>query len=64
MLVHGHKAHSLYFSEDAYRILENGINPSNKEFVRVPGAVHTDLYNQVDIIPFGKIEAFYKQYLA
>lgn len=64
MQVHGGKAHSLYFSEDVYQVLENGINPSNKEFVRVPSAVHTDLYDQVDIIPFDKIEAFYKQYLA
>ena len=36
---------------------------SNKELLTIPGAVHTDLYDNVNIIPFDKIEAFYKKYL-
>lgn len=63
MLVHGDKAHSFYFSEDTYKLLESGINPSNKEFVVVPGANHTDLYDQVDIIPFDAIQRFFEKSL-
>ena len=36
---------------------------SNKELMIIPGAVHTDLYDQVDIIPFDKLEAFFRGYL-
>ena len=64
MLVHGNAAHSFYFSEDTYEQLEAGIAPDNKELVVVPGASHTDLYDQVDIIPFDKITAFYEKALA
>ena len=35
----------------------------NKELLLIPGAVHTDLYDRMDIIPFDRIEAFYRQYL-
>ncbi len=56
LLVHGEKAHSRYFSEDAFKSLKGG----NKELVIIPGAVHTDLYDKKDVIPFDKIEAFYK----
>lgn len=54
LLVHGEKAHSRYFSEDAFKKL----NGDNKELLIVPGASHTDLYDRVDIIPFDRIEAF------
>ena len=64
MLVHGNAAHSFYFSEDTYEQLKAGIAPDNKELVVVPGASHTDLYDQVDIIPFDKITAFYEKALA
>lgn len=56
LLVHGEKAHSRYFSEDAFKKLSG----DNKELLIVPGASHTDLYDQVDIIPFDRIKAFFK----
>lgn len=59
MIVHGEKAHSRYFGEDAFKLLKG----DNKELVIVPGASHTDLYDQMDKIPFDKIEVFYKTYL-
>ena len=59
LLVHGEKAHSRYFSEDVFKQLTG----DNKELLIVPGAVHTDLYDHVDVIPFDKIESFYKEYL-
>lgn len=59
MLVHGEKAHSRYFSEDVYKKLTG----DNKELLIVPDAVHTDLYDHTDVIPFDKIESFYREYL-
>ncbi len=59
MVVHGEKAHSRYFGEDAFKKLKG----ENKELVIVPGASHTDLYDKVDIIPFDRIEAFFKKNL-
>lgn len=59
LLVHGEKAHSCYFSKDAYKKLKG----SNKELLLIPGAVHTDLYDRTDIIPFDKLEAFFREYL-
>lgn len=59
MLVHGEKAHSRYFCEDAYKRLKG----DNKELLIVPGANHTDLYDNPDMIPFDKIEAFFKKNL-
>ena len=58
LVIHGEKAHSLYFGKDAFSRLKG----DNKEFVLVPGASHTDLYD-TDKIPFDRIEAFYKKYL-
>lgn len=63
LLVHGEKAHSLYFSESAYEKMKGGIAPDNKELLIVPGANHTDLYDQVDIIPFDAIQGFFDKYL-
>ena len=59
LIIHGEKAHSRYFSEDAFKKLKG----ENKELLIVPGANHTDLYDNLDKIPFDKIEAFYKKYL-
>ena len=59
LLVHGEKAHSRYFSETAYSKLTGG----NKELLIIPGASHTDLYDQIDIIPFEKLKAFFEEYL-
>ena len=59
LVIHGDKAHSCYFSRDAFARLQG----ANKELLLIPGAVHTDLYDRMDIIPFDRIEAFYRQYL-
>ena len=59
LLVHGEKAHSRYFSEGAYEKLSG----DNKELLIIPGAVHTDLYDRLDVIPFDKMEAFFRQYM-
>ena len=63
LLVHGEKAHSLYFSKSAYEALEHGVNPSNKKLLIVPGANHTDLYDNLDKIPFDAIEQFFEKNL-
>lgn len=59
LVIHGEKAHSCYFSRDAFEKLKG----DNKELMIIPGAVHTDLYDRTDIIPFDKIESFYNEYL-
>lgn len=59
LLVHGEKAHSRYFSETAYSKLTG----DNKELLIIPDANHTDLYDQMDIIPFEKLNAFFTEYL-
>ena len=56
LMIHGEKAHSRYFSEDEFAKLTG----DNKELMIIPDAVHTDLYYKVDVIPFDKIEEFYK----
>lgn len=64
LMIHGEKAYSCYFSRDAYADLVRD-NPytDNKELLIIPDAVHTDLYDRKDIIPFGKIEQFFREYL-
>lgn len=59
LMIHGNKAHSCYFSKDAFKKLKG----DNKELMLIPNAVHTDLYDQIDIIPFDKITQFFKLYL-
>ncbi len=59
LLIHGEKAHSCYFSKDAFARLQG----DNKELMLLPGAVHTDLYDRVDVIPFDKLTGFFTQYL-
>ena len=59
LLVHGEKAHSLYFSETVYKKLTG----DNKELLIIPGANHIDLYDNVDVIPFEKLDAFFKENL-
>jgi fermentation-respiration switch protein FrsA (DUF1100 family) len=58
MLIAGENAHSRYYSEDVYR--QAG---QPKELVIVPGADHVDLYDKLDVIPFNKLETFFKQHL-
>ena len=55
----GEQAHSRYFSEGAYQLL----NGDNKELVIVPGASHVDLYDNFDAIPFDKLQAFFGENL-
>ena len=64
MIVHGDKAHSFYMGKDAYEnMIKDSKYKDNKEFVVIPNATHTDLYDQKDIIPFDKIEKFLKDNL-
>ena len=64
LIMHGDKAHSCYFSKDAYANMINGSKyTENKELLLIPNAVHTDLYDKVDIIPFDKIAEFFKKNL-
>lgn len=59
LMIHGEKAHSRYFSEDAFKKLKG----DNKELLIIPGANHVDLYDQLDVIPFDKITHFFQTYL-
>ncbi len=66
LIVHGEKAHSCYFSRDAYAAMtKDSKYTGNKELLIIPDAVHTDLYDGggKDAIPFDKLEAFYREYL-
>ncbi len=64
LMIHGDKAHSCYMSRDAYAdMVKDSRYADNKELLIIPGASHTDLYDQTDIIPFDKIEAFMKENL-
>ena len=65
LMVHGSEAHSLYFSQDAYRnMTENSSYAGNKELMIIEGARHTDLYDQMDVIPFDRLETFFSENLA
>lgn len=59
LLIHGEKAHSRYFSEDAFKKLKG----DNKELMIIPGANHVDLYDRMDIIPFDKMMSFFVEHL-
>ncbi|SUE34127.1 alpha/beta hydrolase [Rikenella microfusus] len=59
LLIHGEKAHSRYFSEDAYKRLTG----NHKELLIIPGANHVDLYDNLDVIPFDRIDDFFRKYL-
>lgn len=59
LIIHGEKAHSCYFSKDAYQLLKG----DNKELMIIPNAVHTDLYDQTDVIPFDKMTEFFAENL-
>ena len=64
LVVHGEKAHSCYMSRDAFaNMVKGNAYTANKELLLIPGAVHTDLYDRMDVIPFDKMEAFFRQYL-
>ena len=55
LLVHGEQAHSRYFSEGAYQLLQG----DNKELMIIDGASHVDLYDNFEAIPFDKLESFF-----
>lgn len=62
LIIHGEKAHSCYFSKDAYAaMMKNNPNPENKELLIIPDAVHTDLYDKPDVIPFDKMVDFFRK---
>ena len=62
LIVHGEKAHSYYFGKNAYEnMIKNSKYTSNKELLTIPGAVHTDLYDNPDVIQFDKIQKFFKE---
>ena len=64
LMIHGEEAHSCYFSKDAFAdMMRNNPYTDNKELLIIPGAVHTDLYDRKDVIPFDKIELFFRAYL-
>jgi len=56
LMIHGENAHSRYFSEDAFKLLKT----PKKELIIIPNATHVDLYDNLDAIPFDKIEKFFK----
>lgn len=59
LMIHGQDAHSCYFSKDAFQRLTG----NNKELMLIPNAVHTDLYDNLEVIPFDKMSKFFKTYL-
>ena len=62
LIMHGDKAHSFYFGKDAYDAMIQGSKyTDNKELLVIPGAVHTDLYDNLDVIPFDKVEEFFEK---
>lgn len=69
LMVHGEKAHSLYFAEGAFEVM-TGTKPSgsttvgNKEFLVIPGAAHCDLYDdKAGVIPYEKLASFFTENL-
>ena len=60
LAIHDEKAHLRYFSEDTFKNLKG----HNKELIIIPGAVHTDLYDNIRVIPFDKIGSFFNENFA
>lgn len=61
LIMHGEKAHSCYFGKDAYaEMVKDSKYTDNKELLMIPGAVHTDLYDNFDVIPFDKMQKFFE----
>ena len=62
LIMHGDKAHSYYFGKDAYEaMITDSKYTENKELLTIPGAVHTDLYDNLKVIPFDKMQQFLKE---
>ena len=61
LIMHGDKAHSYYFGKDAYEaMIKDSKYTENKELLTIPGAVHTDRYDNLKVIPFDKMQQFLK----
>ena len=62
LIIHGEKAHSYYLGKDAYEtMISNSKYAENKELFTIPDAVHTDLYDNLDVIPFDKMQKFFEE---
>lgn len=62
LIIHGEKAHSYYFGKDAYEaMVKNSKYAGNKELLTISDAVHTDLYDNLDVIPFDKMQQFFEE---
>lgn len=62
LIIHGEKAHSYYFGKDAYEAMIRDCRyAANKELLTIPSAVHTDLYDNLDVIPFDKMQKFFEE---
>ena len=62
LIMHGEKAHSYYFGKDAYEaMIKSSKYVANKELLTIPDAVHTDLYDNLDVIPFDKMQKFFEE---
>ncbi len=61
LIIHGSKAHSFYFGKEAYdNMIKDSKYAANKELMVIDGAVHTDLYDNTEVIPFDKIEGLFR----
>ena len=64
LIMHGDRAHSYYFGKEAYEAMVNDSKyTDNKELFTIPGAVHTDLYDNLEVIPFDKLQSFFEEHL-
>lgn len=64
LIMHGDKAHSYYFGKDAYEnMIKNSKYKENKELLTIEGASHVDLYDNLNVIPFDKIQSFFEENL-
>lgn len=62
LIIHGEKAHSYYFGKDAYEaMIRDSRYAANKTLLTIPDAVHTDLYDNLDVIPFDKMQKFFEE---
>lgn len=65
LIMHGEKAHSCYFSKDAFTAMTTDSKyTENKELLIIPDAVHTDLYDNMNVIPFDKMTDFFNKAFA
>ena len=64
LIMHGDRAHSYYFGKEAYEaMVSDSKYTGNKELLTISGAVHTDLYDNLEVIPFDKLQSFFEEHL-